>query len=179
MSAPEKRYKIPQGVKITHLALIGDRGYCLSGKVDRFFFSTAGLLPPQYRSLEDNEVYGSDKGTNEMHKVHEFEGHRVLSIDTKGNFLGGVIGNVQNTFLSSSHESLLAGLPKWNTELHKTYPTPFKTAVKTLLMIHSRDSQHQPRHPECLIWRVPIELIMRIIHFVALSGVLSSQNYTQ
>ena len=47
-------------------------------------------------------------------------------------------------------------------------------------MIHSRDSQHQPRHPECPIWNLPPELIMRIIHFVAVSGLFpSSLHYTK
>ena len=32
ISSPDTRYKIPEGVKITQLALIGSTGYCLSGR---------------------------------------------------------------------------------------------------------------------------------------------------
>jgi len=35
-------------------------------------------------------------------------------------------------------------------------------------MIHSLDSQHQPRHPECQIWKLPSEVIIHILHFAAL-----------
>jgi len=32
ISSPDMRYKIPEGVKITQLALIASTGYCLSGR---------------------------------------------------------------------------------------------------------------------------------------------------
>ena len=49
-AAPARRYKIPEDVKITQLALIGDRGYCLSGRsiVSSFVLTAAFLSPPPF-----------------------------------------------------------------------------------------------------------------------------------
>jgi len=109
-----------------------------------------------------------------MWKVHpKLKGHRVSSIDTKSNSLGGLLGTLPQ--IIPPHHQIdkhYLGLPEWNTETHKKYPKAFKEAIKTLLMIHSLDFEHQPRHPECPIW-LPIEVIIHIINFAAL-GILPS-----
>ena len=56
------------------------------------------------------------------------------------------------------------GYPPWSPETNHQYPVECKQVVKTLLMIHSIHPQSkQPRHPECLLYRLPIELLLQII----------------
>jgi len=65
----------------------------------------------------------------------------------------------------------IGGYPPWSPETNHQYPVECKQVVKTLLMIHSIHPQSkQPRHPECLLFRLPMELLLEIIRLAVDQG---------
>jgi len=96
-----------------------------------------------------------------------FKGRYVLCIDSKGTFLGGLIGKVlrgKGKEFKLTSPSFCSGLPPWTMAEHHLYPMAFKEMVKTIWMIHDL------RSAECDLWRIPIELILHIVSIVALYG---------
>ena len=63
----------------------------------------------------------------------------------------------------------IGGYPPWSPKTNRHYPVEFKRVVKTLLMIHSVQPKTQkPRHPECLLYLLPMELLLAIIKLAVL-----------
>jgi Leucine-rich repeat (LRR) protein len=60
----------------------------------------------------------------------------------------------------------LRGWNQWDPLCHLLFPRPFQDVVMTILLAVQRDQYGNPRHPECGLTVLPIEIIYHIINFL-------------